>query len=136
MQEPNTQKHSVDFTSLYFVEGIKFLLFDTVKDAIFFWIWWYTDGITRAAGYCRRLVFFVFRILPLKLFIKNITRPMFGDYSFTGRLIGFFLRLFQLIFSTLFALLAMIVIAFLFLVWIFLPPVAVGFLIIALGWVQ
>ncbi len=79
---------------------VRFLVTDIILDVVRFPVWWYTRGALHVAGwYGQQLAFGIDR-LALLVLLKNLGRPMFGDYSKQGRLISFFVRIVQLVVST------------------------------------
>lgn len=95
---------------------IKAIFFDTLRDIIRFPFWWYTTGLKR--------VFFIFinsvrsgeESLALSIWVKNIWRPMYGQYDLIGRLVSIFIRITQIIIR-----------AALFIIWVYLSFVLVVF---------
>lgn len=88
---------------------------------IFFPFWWYSLGFFHFAARVFRFLQEEQRALGLSVWLKNIFVPMYGQNDFSGRLISFFIRLFQVIFRGL-ALLLWIVLALLVLLaWLSLP---------------
>lgn len=78
---------------------VRFLVTDIVLDVVRFPVWWYTRGAAQvAAWYGQQLGFGIDR-LALIVLLRNLGRPMFGDYSWQGRIISFFVRIVQLIVS-------------------------------------
>lgn len=98
---------------------------ELVGDIIYFPLWWYTSGLIRMIVTLR--VFLINREKSLALFVwaKNIFRPMFGQYDFQGRIISFFMRLFQIIVRGVAMLFWSILSLFFFLFWVLLPPLII-----------
>ena len=73
------------------------IFIEAIFDVIYFPVWWYTGGAKHALVWC----FGAFRsgnaVLAPGLWLKNIFVPMFGQYDIQGRIISFFMRLFQVI---------------------------------------
>jgi len=101
------------------------LLFEFFTDFLHFPLWWYTKG----------LLFFIKRLFDLfeeaniilapGLWIKNIFVPMYGQYDWQGRIVSFFIRLFNFIFRSLaLALWAALLFAILTL-WVAAPPIII-----------
>lgn len=55
--------------------------------------------------------------------IKNIAVPLFGDYDFMGRIIGFVFRIGFIIFGFLVTAASIVFLMCLYLVWIIVPPI-------------
>lgn len=103
------------------LKSFKFIARDVVGD-IFYWpIWWYTRGLKQAGLRMMSSVDHGNEVLGLSLWAKNLLRPMFGQYDWQGRLISFFVRLFQIIFRAIALLFWMIISMIVFLLWIIIP---------------
>lgn len=96
--------------SLKFIGGI-----------IFFPLWWYSLGFIRFA---RKLINFwqeEQKVIGFSVWLRNIFVPMYGQRDLSGRLISFFIRLFQVLFRGL-ALLFWALLCFaLLIIWLLLP---------------
>ena len=57
---------------------------------------------------------------------RNITKPIFQDYSYQGRIIGFFLRLFRIFFSLLFYCLIALFYLVAYAIWLLFPVICVA----------
>ena len=68
-----------------------------VLDFLYFFVWWYTAGLIEFFNFIRAGFQFALRLFPLGILLKNLFKPMFGDYTWQGHLIGFFLRTLQLL---------------------------------------
>jgi hypothetical protein len=75
-------------------------------------IWWYTEGLQLAARHAQEKYKYILRSTGLLIFLRNMTQPLYGDYTRSGRIISFFLRVFLLLFILIWTLLR-IVFAFL-----------------------
>lgn len=90
-------------------------------DFIYFPLWWYTGGIL---FFGKKLYGFIAnreKSLALFVWAKNITKPMYQQHNFEGRLISFFVRLIQIIFRSLIMLFWLSVCLIIMLLWIVLP---------------
>lgn len=68
-----------------------------LRDVLLFPLWWYTKGIvytTQKLWYSARKQ--AARV-AVGLWVKNLFVPMYGQYDWQGRVISFFVRLFQII---------------------------------------
>lgn len=123
-------------TQNIFFKTAKFIAKDLILDILYWPIWWYSGGVVRA---WQRMIDTIKQgndELALLVWMKNIFRPMFGDYSFQGRLISFFMRVIQIIGRGIFFLF-WVAFAFLwFLVWLALPLFILAQLLISLGLVK
>jgi hypothetical protein len=96
-----------------FFKGIyDFLYFWYVKSSKDFWH--------------RELVFIkdVERDIGLLINLKLLTQPIFGDYSYMGRIIGPIFRLGRVIFGFFLVLISLFAIIVSYVIWLLLPPVA------------
>ncbi len=82
------------------VQSVKVLIWELFKEVIYFPIWWYTQGLKRHLLFIWRSIVNLNRNLSLGLMLKNIGKPMFGQYDREGRIISFFMRLILLISRT------------------------------------
>ncbi len=103
------------------VKSVKFIFRDLILDILYWPVWWYSDGLKKAWQSMKNTISLGNKELGLSIWVKNILKPMFGQYDWQGRIISFFMRLFQIIVRS-FLLMFWIVFAFIvFLVWLILP---------------
>jgi hypothetical protein len=108
-------------TENIFVKILKTLFLDWLGEILYFPIWWYGPGLKKI---CLRTWQKVRRLgvnLALLILLRNIFRPMFGQYDRAGRAISFVMRLLLLFFRLLIFAVLSLVYFLLVLVWIFLP---------------
>jgi len=63
------------------------------RDILFFPLWWYSQGLWLLV---KKLLEFLAnrqKAMALLVWIKNLHRPMYGQYDWQGILISFFMRL-------------------------------------------
>lgn len=97
------------------------LLLEGFLDLVYFPVWWYTRGLKHAAIWCFELIKSGNSQLGPVLWLVNLFTPMYGQYDWQGRIISFFMRLFN-VFGRGLALLFWIIFCFiLFLFWLLLP---------------
>jgi hypothetical protein len=97
------------------------ILLEIVWDIIYFPIWWYTKGFIKNIIKAKNFLKNKEKTLALIVWIKNIHRPMYGQYDWTGIIISFFIRIFQIITKIIILLIWFILIIFLLLLWLTLP---------------
>lgn len=100
---------------------VKFLLADVIGDALYFPFWWYSRGLlrfVRALGMRLRNLFIK---LGLGVWARYLFTPMFGQYDLPGRIISFFVRLFQIIVRSFLMLVALCVAAIILAFYLVLP---------------
>src|SRR3989338_7776214 len=71
-------------------------------------VWWYGEGLTLAWRHTKNKWGIVLRSTGLIIFLRNMTQPLYGDYTKSGRAISFFLRIFLLIFILFWTLLRLV----------------------------
>jgi len=104
-----------------FWKTTKYIFKEIIFDIIYFPFWWYTTGVKKAA------IFFINEVidwsnrLSLRILFKNMFKPMYGDYSRSGRVISLFMRLIVFGFKLIFMVIWLVILLFLFLLWIALP---------------
>lgn len=101
------------------------LLTEAFLDLLYFPLWWYTGGAYRAGAWCFDLALSGNDHFAPGLWLKNIFVPMYGQYDFEGRLISFFMRLFQFIIRSLALFIWSIICLCLFLCWLALPIITI-----------
>lgn len=93
------------------------LLFDVVR----FPVWWYSGGLMQIARFWGGQIRGRAEQLSLRIWLRNMFTPMYGDYTKSGRLISFFLRIVVLI-GRLFVFVVWLVLMSLFLlIWVGAP---------------
>jgi hypothetical protein len=60
-------------------------------------VWWYTEGLAMAWGHTKARFAYVLRSTGLLIFLRNMGQPLYGDYTRSGRIISFFLRVVLLV---------------------------------------
>ncbi|MBU4375295.1 hypothetical protein KKH38_02205 [Patescibacteria group bacterium] len=97
------------------------ILAELVRDIAFFPLWWYTTGLVKMIGWAKRFLSDRLKSLALLVWIKNIHRPMYGQYDWQGILISFFMRLIQIIVRSIVMLFWLVFVAAVLLFWLALP---------------
>jgi hypothetical protein len=97
------------------------IFIEIIMDIMYFPVWWYTRG---AFLFTKKILNFLGnkqKSLALLVWIKNLHKPMYGQYDWQGMLISFFMRLVQIIFRS-FVMIFWLIIAFgFFCAWLILP---------------
>lgn len=100
---------------------ISLILIGGIRTALYFPLWWYSKGFLRMLKGVGRLISDFNLTLGFSIWLKNIFVPMFGQRDLPGRLISFFLRLFNVIFRG-FALVFLVSLTLVFVfIWLVLP---------------
>ncbi len=100
---------------------IRDVFLDTLREILYFPIWWYTRGLGMAANFSWQRIKNMEVRLGVKVWVVNIFKPMFGQRDIAGVLISFFMRIFQIIGRTLVLILWTMVMILVFFAWIILP---------------
>jgi hypothetical protein len=79
---------------------VKIIFLDNFLDVLYFPIWWYSKGLILAGKWALSSVAETENFLGLRIWLANMLRPMFGQYDLTGKIISFFMRIFQIVFRT------------------------------------
>jgi len=109
------------------------ILTDIVRDIIYFPAWWYSRGLCLLVVKLKRFLSDRQKSLALLIWIKNIYRPMYGQYDWQGMLISFFMRLFQILTRSLIMLFWLIISLAIFFIWLVLPAVVLAGIIYQLA---
>ena len=108
---------------------LRFVFFEIVGDLLYWPIWWYTRGISRAGLFALAEIKLQAQRLGVGVWAKNIFVPMFGQYDLEGRLISFFIRLIQIIVRGIATVVWAALVAAVFGLWVLLPLIALYFVI-------
>ena len=96
-----------------FIKGInQFLWFWYVQSSKDFWY--------REIAFLKQIE----RDIGVMINLKLITQPIFGDYSYMGRIIGPVFRLGRVLVGTIIMIVSIVVIILIYIIWIILPPLA------------
>ncbi|MCB9802417.1 hypothetical protein H6761_00150 [Candidatus Nomurabacteria bacterium] len=108
-------------TGNIFLQTIKTLFLDFLGEILYFPFWWYGSGLKKIVLYIWQSTRRLAGNLSLRIMLKNLFRPMYGQYDRAGRAISFFMRII-LLFSRLvvFIVLSIMYLCIL-LVWMILP---------------
>ena len=94
------------------------------RGIINFFYFWY---VRSSKDFWNREVSFVREIerdIGVMINLKLITQPIFGDYSYMGRLIGPIFRLGRVLVGTMIVATSIFIVILIYLTWIILPPLA------------
>lgn len=113
--------------------SLKFVFKDILFDLVYWIYWWYTTGVRKAVIAMFELIAQGNRELGLMIWVKNLFKPMFGQYDWQGRLISFFMRLFMIIIRFIIFLFWVVMALIKFLLWILIPLFIIWQVIFNLG---
>lgn len=107
------------------LQSLKYIIWDLLGDFIKFPIWWYTKGAFRALLFCVNKLVETEKSFALRVWIKNLFKPMFGQRDWQGKIISFFMRLIQIIFRSIALAIYLLIIIFIFGLWLVIPLIIV-----------
>jgi len=103
----------------------KLILIDTILDLLYFPVWWYSGGLVLAFKWVFRGILDMQSFLGIDIWVRNLFTPMYGQVDIQGKIVSFFMRIFQIIFRS-FAFLVISAIYFLiFIIYLILPIIIV-----------
>lgn len=102
---------------------------DVVWPIITFPFWWYGAGLVTAARFVVRELIVWGQRLSLRLLGRNLFKPMYGDYTKTGRAISLVLRLLIFVVRLVAFALWLVVLAFMFAAYLTFPMLTAWFFI-------
>lgn len=94
---------------------------DLLRDIAYFPLWWYSRGLAQLVIKLKDFLLTKEKSLALWVWIKNIHKPMYGQYDWQGMLISFLVRVVQIIVRSIFMLFWLIIALALMLIWTILP---------------
>lgn len=74
-----------------------FILRELVGELVYFPVWWYSHGLVGTAQGLTRRWFRVLNQLSIPILLRTMGKPMYGDYTRSGRAISFFFRIFLVV---------------------------------------
>lgn len=80
-----------------FFVNIGKIFLSVLWEIIFFPIWWYSFGVVVVLRKLRDFIIEREKGLVLLVWMKNLGKPMYSQYTWDGIIISFFVRLFQII---------------------------------------
>lgn len=97
------------------------IILEFIGDILYFPIWWFTGGLIMIVKKNFDFLASQQKNLGLFIWIRNIFKPMYGQRDFQGRLISFFMRLFQIALKTISMIFLLIFSLIFILLWIIFP---------------
>lgn len=76
------------------------VVIEAILDIFYFPVWWYSGGLVKAGRWCLGFLYGGVEMFAPGVWIKNVFVPMYGQYDWEGRIISFFMRVFQVIVRT------------------------------------
>lgn len=93
----------------------------SLKDIVFFPVWWYTRGFLNLLLGLRDFLVDSEKSLAFFVWVKNIFTPMYGQRDIQGFFISVFIRVIQIIFRGISLFLLLILSILVILIWLALP---------------
>lgn len=82
----------------FIIRTIKVAFFDIIIDVLYFPVWWYSIGLVKAFTSCGNGIKESYHNFAIGILLRNMFKPMYGERSFSGRIISFFARILILLF--------------------------------------
>jgi hypothetical protein len=116
-----------------FMSALKYVFLELIGKLLYFPVWWYSSGTKKVLLFAGREISGVANALGIVILFKNLLKPMYGDYSKSGRIISFFVRIVQYIFLLIAITIWSLLMALLFIVWLLLPIIVLYSIIFQLS---
>ena len=97
-------------------------------------VWWYTVGLNLAIKAARQRFWFGLKKSGLGIFARHLKEPLYGDYTRTGIIFSFFIRLFLILFKILWLAVRFAVIGLCLLAYLLILPIVMALIISQLIW--
>ena len=98
-------------------------------EIVFFPIWWYTKGLVMTALNLLNFLSNKEKGLGLKVWVKNIFKPMYGQTDWQGKFISVIIRSVQIFFRSIFMFFWILIALFTFITWLGLPLLVTSMII-------
>lgn len=108
-----------------FVSALKYVFLELIGKVLYFPVWWYSNGTKKVLLFVGREISGVANALGIVILLKNLLKPMYGDYSKSGRIISFFVRIVQYMFLLIAITIWSLLMLLLFIVWLLLPIIVI-----------
>lgn len=106
-----------------------FIIRELIGELLFFPVWWYSQGLVATWRTIVRQWLATADRLSLRILLKNIGKPMYADYTRSGRIISFFFRLLLIGVRSVVLLLWTVILGVAMATWIVGPIMAAGLLL-------
>lgn len=101
------------------------VIINEIRTILYFPIWWYSKGLVKMLKGTSNFITSMENTIGFWIWVKNLFVPMFGQQDIAGRIISFFLRLFQIIVKGFVMLVIMLAALVIVIIWLILPPFAI-----------
>ena len=103
-------------------KSLRYVLIEILLDFVYFPLWWYTRGLKKVALFCLEQIKNWGGRLSLRILFANLLKPMYSDYSKSGRIISLFLRIIVFGFKLILMVVWIIILLIIFFVYLLFPP--------------
>lgn len=107
----------------------KFLIHELILEILHFPVWWYSEGLVLAWRRLERQWMAGVDRTGIRFLLINMGKPMYSDYTRSGRIISFFFRIFLLGWALITMGLWSFVVLVIFAIWITAPLFAIAMLV-------
>lgn len=73
--------------------AMTFILRELIGELLYFPVWWYSHGLTSTARTLLNRWLGAVNRLSIMIMLRTMGKPMYGDYTRSGKIISFFFRL-------------------------------------------
>jgi hypothetical protein len=112
------------FSNNFIFYSIK-LLTQIFWEIAYFPVWWYTTGLFHLIQGLQEFMLNREKELAFLVWVKNIFKPMYGEYNWQGWIISFIVRLFQIIVRGAVLIFWFVIAVSVLAIWIILPAVVI-----------
>jgi len=98
---------------------------ELILDVLRFPLWWYTTGLLQAGHFVLQELASFAQRLSIRILLRNLFKPMYGDYTRSGRAISLFMRLIVFFFRFALLLVWIVILGAIFIGWILILPAAI-----------
>lgn len=109
---------------------VKYVFGELLGDLVYAPVWWYTRGFLRFLRSLKNKLKGFLRALGLGVWIRNLGKPMYGQYDLTSKLISLLMRFVVLVFRLVVFLFYLIWLLILILLWLLAPIIVVWQIVI------
>lgn len=67
---------------------VKDIFLDTLWEVLYFPLWWYSQGLKKAASFCLGKISHAWRMLALVILLRNFFKPMYGSRGWDAFLLS------------------------------------------------
>lgn len=110
------------------IRAFTFIFRELIFDVLRFPLWWYSKGLVNVGRFIGREIADWGARLSLRILARNMFKPMYGDYTRSGRAISFFMRFFVFITKSIVFIGWSVVLLCIGLIWLLLPIAVIYFI--------